>query len=294
MVQAQHLISSQNKLGEGPLWHPGEEALYWVDIEQQRVERYQPSAGLRTGVHFSLSVTALGLRRLGGFIAATEKGFGYWDGRTSEVFLFDHPESDKPENRFNDGAVGPDGRFWAGTMRPGPQEPGASPGALYRLDPDSTSRLVEPGLTISNGLGWSPDGKRFYHTDSLRHTIYVYDYDPAGGEVENRRIFVQDPEVPGVPDGLTVDSQGFVWSARWGGWKVTRFDPEGKPEREITLPVACPTSCTFGGTGLNRLYITSAWTALTPAERAEQPQAGDVFVAEFEGITGQLPNRFMG
>lgn len=294
MSHLQHLISSQNKLGEGPLWHPEEQALYWVDIEQQRVERYQPAVGLRTSAHFSHPVTALGIRRSGGFIAATDKGFGFWDGRTSELILFNDPEADKPENRFNDGAVGPGGRFWAGTMRPGPQDHTTAPGALYRLDPDDTSHLIQPEVILSNGLGWSPDGKLFYHTDTMRHTIYVYDFDRVSGAAENRRVFVQDPEKPGVPDGLTVDSQGFVWSARWGGWKITRFDPDGVPEREIELPVACPTSCTFGGVRLNRLYITSAWSELTEEERAAQPQAGDIFMIEFDGLTGQLPHRFFG
>jgi sugar lactone lactonase YvrE len=294
MSQAKHLIASQNRLGEGPLWHPDEQALYWVDIEDQRVERYQPAGGLRTSVHFPLAVTALGLRQSGGFITATDKGFGYWDGRTSQITLFHNPEKDRPENRFNDGAVGPDGCFWAGTMRSGPQDESIAPGALYRLEADGTSRLVQPEVVLSNGLGWSPDGTLFYHTDSIRQTIYVYDFDPNTGAAENCRVFVHDPGEPGVPDGLTVDSEGFVWSARWGGWKVTRFDPEGKPEREVILPVKCPTCCTFGGSGLNRLFITSAWTELTPEERAAQPQAGDIFVVELDGITGQSPHRFLG
>lgn len=294
MPQLQHLIASQNQLGEGPLWHPTEQALYWVDILQQRVERYDPSSRIHTSTHFPLQVTALGIRKRGGFVAATSKGLGYWDGASDQVILFSHPERHLPDNRFNDGAVGPAGNFWAGTMYAGPHTDPRPPGGLYRLGADEQVRLIQPELTISNGLGWSPDGKLFYFTDSLRHTIYVYDFDPGRGEASNRRVFIHDPELPGVPDGLTVDSQGFVWSARWGGWKITRYDPDGKTEREIKLPVECPTSCTFGGSNLNQLYITSAWTDLTPGQRTNQPQAGDLFHIEFDDITGQASNLFLG
>ncbi|MEN8242617.1 MAG: SMP-30/gluconolactonase/LRE family protein, partial [Chloroflexota bacterium] len=222
------------------------------------------------------------------------KGFGYWDGVSDQIIFFNHPEAHLPDSRFNDGAVGPAGNFWAGTMYQGLATDRPAPGSLYRLHPDENVRLIQPDLTISNGLGWSPDKTRFYHTDTLHHTIYRYDFDPVRGEASNRRVFVHDLDQPGVPDGLTVDSQGFVWSARWGGWKITRYDPDGIPERGIELPVECPTSCTFGGADLNQLYITSAWTALTPEQRTVQPQAGDLFRIEFNDITGQPANHFLG
>ena len=294
MPQLQHIICCQNQLGEGPLWHAAEQALYWVDIELHQIHRYFPATKDHTSTQFSLAVTALGIRKSGGFIAATAKGFGGWDGVSNEIALFSDPESHLPNNRFNDGAVGPSGRFWAGTMYAGAQTDTPDPGVLYRLDHNRSVRVIEPGLTISNGLGWSPNGTRFYHTDTLRHTIYVYDFDPSTGEAGNRQVFVHDPEQPGVPDGLTVDNQGFVWIVRWGGWKVTRYDPDGTPEREIILPVECPTSCTFGGAELNQLYITSAWTALNPEQRAAQPQAGDLFQMEFKDISGLPPHQFLG
>jgi sugar lactone lactonase YvrE len=294
MPQLQHILACQNKLGEGPLWHPAEQNLYWVDIEQHQIHRFSPNTEKHTSTHFPLPVTALGIRKSGGFITATAEGFGYWDGLSDQIDLFLDPEQHLPHNRCNDAAVGPAGNFWAGTMCPGPQSSGPFPGSLYRLDHNESVRLIQPNLTIGNGLGWSPDGGRFYFTDTLRHTIYRYDFDPATGEAGSRQVFVHDPEQPGVPDGLTVDSQGFVWSARWGGSKIIRYDPDGLPEREITLPVECPTSCTFGGADLNQLYITSAWTDLSPTQRTDQPQAGDLFRIQFDDITGQLPNQFLG
>ncbi len=287
------LIPSQNQLGEGPLWHPEEQALYWVDIHQSRVERFDPLSGSRQTFHIPQTITALGIRRAGGFVVSARHGFGDWDGVSEEVKIFARPEAHLLTNRFNDGAVGPSGHFWAGTMDESPQTEPPNPGSLYRLGADRQVECMQTGLTISNGLGWSPDGTRMYFTDTLRHTIYVYEHDSASGEIANRRDFVHDPDEPGVPDGLAVDREGFVWSARWGGWKLTRYDPDGRAAGEIILPVECPTSCTFGGETLNDLYITSAWTALSPAQRKAQPLAGDVFRVTLE--TGGLPEtRFTG
>ena len=185
------------------------------------------------------------------------------------------PEADKPEYRFNDGAVGPDGGFWAGTMYEG--EGQRQPGSLYRMSPDGSISVMETGLLISNGLGWSPDCRNFYLTDSQRHCIYAYDYDRMQNTIYNRRVFVDTKEEPGETDGLAVDSHGFIWSTRWGGWNLSRYDPEGKMERRIELPVEYPTSCTFGGAGLDELYITSAWTPMNEEQRKAQPLAGDLF-----------------
>ena len=162
-------------------------------------------------------------------------------------------------------------------MYDGPQVIPYPAGSLYCLDADGKVVVKETGVLISNGIGWSPDHRTMYYTDSLRKTIYAYDYDPDTGAIENRRFFIHTPGEPGVPDGLTVDSQGFVWSARWNGWKVTRYDPAGKPEREIKVPTACPTSVMFGGSDLQDLFITSAWKELTAEERNFQPLAGNLF-----------------
>jgi sugar lactone lactonase YvrE len=159
------------------------------------------------------------------------------------------------------------------------------PGNFYHFSSRVTTRL-ESGLYISNGMGWSPDLKYFYLTDSPIRTIYRYEYDPDSGELGGKQVWIHTPKEPGVPDGLTVDTEGCLWSAQWGGWKVIRYDPDGKKMREIELPVEHPTSCTFGGPQLNELFITSAWTPLGAEQRAAQPLAGDIFHLQLE-VKGQ-------
>jgi len=276
-----------SKLGEGPVWNADEQALYWVDIEQGRVHRLHPATGAHDVFDLGLPIGALGFRSSGGLVIATRAGFAFWDLQTQELRFVADPEADRPDARFNDGAVDRQGRFWAGTMGQGPTS------SLYRLDPDGSVHRMETGITIANGIGWSPDNRTMYFTDSPLRVIYAYDFDPATGAIENRRPFVHTPDEEGVPDGLVVDSEGFVWSARWGGWKVTRYDPAGKVEREVRLPVQHPTSCTFGGPRLDELYVTSAWTALSEEERGKQPWAGDLFRLR-AGVKGLAEPKFLG
>jgi sugar lactone lactonase YvrE len=152
---------------------------------------------------------------------------------------------------------------------------------------------MDTGFTISNGLGWSPDDTRFYFTDSAARTIYVYDYDIDTGAIANRRVFAQLAEGVGTPDGLSVDSEGFVWSAHWDGWCITRYDPDGKVDRVLNLPVPRPTSCTFGGPNLDILYVTSARIRLSAHQLAEAPLSGGVFAIR-AGVRGQADMPFAG
>jgi len=269
--QVETVLNVQNILGEGPLWHPDEQALYWVDIEGHRFHRLTPATGQHEVFEVGLPVGALAFRQIGGLILATKNGFAYWDEDQQTPEFFNNPEADKTEARFNDGAVDRQGRFWAGTLGDG------SNNNLYRLDPDGSLHTMETGLTTSNGIAWSPDNKTMYFTDSMPRMIYAYDFDAATGAIENRRPFIHTPDEPGVPDGLTVDHEGFIWSARWGGWKIIRYDPDGKVEREIQVPAQRPTSCTLGGPDLNELYVTSASTGIDWLERVKQPEAGNLF-----------------
>lgn len=276
MYEVEHVLGSQNKLGEGPVWSSEEQALYWVDIESNCFCRLYPTTGKYEVFDAGVPVGVLALRASGGLVMATKNGFAFWDQQKGLRLIAD-PEAHKPHTRFNDGAVDSRGRFWAGTMC-GLAEMCEEPeGSLYRLDPDGSIHTMEKGLKISNGISWSPDNKRMYLTDSPLQMIYVYDFDPASGTIENRRPFIHTPDETGDPDGLTIDSEGCIWSARWGGWKITRYDPGGKVERVIQLPVQYPTSCAFGGEHLDELYITSAWTALSAEQRKLQPYAGDLF-----------------
>lgn len=293
MTELENVVRSQSKLGEGPLWSVEEQSLYWVDIHNCRVERFTPASRDHRVFEFDTAITALGFRSRGGFVAATARGIGFMQLSSLTPDIAAHPEVDKLYNRFNDAAVDPQGRFWGGTMYEGPDTGEPTEGRLYRFDADGSLHLMETGLTISNGMGWSPDLKTMYFTDTLRRVIYAYDFDPASGTIDRRRVFVDSSGEDGYPDGMEVDSEGGVWSARWGGWKVSRYDPDGKVEREIRLPVECPTSCAFGGEGLNELYITSAWTALTDEQHRQQPMAGDVFRLAMD-IQGRAPWKFAG
>ncbi len=271
MSDVEHVLHIQCRLGEGPLWHIDEEALYWVDIEAHCFHRYIPRSEEHDDFDVGLPVGALAFRRSGGLVMATRDGFAFWDGPGLPLRFIADPEPDKPGARFNDGAVDRDGRFWAGTMGAG------FTSALYRLDPDGEVHTMESGIGISNGIGWSPDNTTMYYTDSPRQVIYAYDYDAACGTISNRRALIQTPDEPGVPDGLAVDSEGCVWSARYGGGKLVRYGAAGTVEQVVLLPILRPTSCTFGGPHLTDLYITSAGSAQSAYAEQDGPLAGDLF-----------------
>ena len=288
MHEIENVLTLRNKLGEGPLWHPQQKLLYWVDIEASQIFRYDPSSGKHHAYQMDKPVGALAFRQAGGFMLAAEDGFSSWDIDSGLLEPIADPEADKADGRFNDGKVDRRGRFWAGTMT----IEGAS-SALYRLDADGSVHKIESGITISNGLGWSPDNKTMYFTDTMIHTIYAYDFDLESGSLSNRRVFAQDPDAPGLPDGLCVDSEGCVWTARILDWRIIRYDPDGKIEREIRLPVKNPTSCCFGGENLDELYVTTASIGLTDDEARSQTQAGDLFRVH-TGIKGQPEPMFAG
>ena len=172
--------------------------------------------------------------------------------------------------QFNDVSADPSGRFFAGTY----YWPNGT-GTLYRFDPDGSINIVEDDISISNGIGFSPDLKTMYHTDSIPRTIYAYDYDVSSGNVSNRREFTSLPESEGITDGMTVDADGFVWSAIWGGGCVIRFDPDGHEERRITFPAKQTSSCGFGGADLNELYVTSAWSGTGDPPVGFEPRGYD-------------------
>lgn len=223
---------------------------------------------------------------------ATKEGFAFWDEQSRNLQYIARPEADKPDNRFNDGAVDCRGRFWAGTMET--TSSGKQVGALYRLDPDGSVHTMETGICIANGLGWSPDNTIMYFADSTPRTIFAYDFDAETGAISNRRVFAQSPrdEIP-VPDGLTVDSQGYVWCCYWNGAKIVRYAPDGEVERVIQVPALRPTSCVFGGASLDELYITSSGGDMTSKQRSQYPLSGDLFRLK-TGIKGLPKYKFAG
>jgi sugar lactone lactonase YvrE len=288
--RAERLLTLGCRLGEGPRWNAVEKMLYWVDIENHHFYRLDPATGRYERFDTGLPVGVLGFRQRGGLIMATSDGFAAWDFSTQTLDFIADPEADRtePDARFNDGAVDRRGRFWAGTMT----HTGAN-NSLYRLDPDMSVHTLERGLTITNGMGWSPDNRTMYLTDTNRRLIYAYAFDIESGTIANRRNFVEVPQEDGFPDGLAVDAEGFVWSAHWGGSRITRYDPEGKIERVVEVPVPQVTACAFGGPDLTDLYITTAWSGMTEAERAAHPMSGDLFALNV-GIKGQAEEYFKG
>jgi sugar lactone lactonase YvrE len=274
MSSVEHIVSVQSCLGEGPIWHPTEQVLYWLDIVNGQLHRYDPTDHVHKVHELGVVTGSMGLRASGGFVLATRSGFAFWDRESGKLTYIDNPDADENGDvRFNDGKTDPQGRFWAGKMS------NQSTNSLFRLDPDRSIHRMESGIGVSNGLGWSPDHRTFYFTDSPAHEIYAYDFDPDTGDISNRRIFASIPNRPeeGVPDGLAIDVEGCIWSARWGGWKIVRYAPDGSIEREIPMPVEFPTSCAFGGANLDELYITSAWVEIKEGMRGGQPMAGDIF-----------------
>ena len=287
MCEIERALKLGNRLGECPRWSRDEGVLFWVDIEGNRFYRYRPTDGSVESFDTGLTVAALGLRASGGLVMATKNGFAFWNPQVQGLTFIADPEPGKPEARFNDGAADRQGRFWAGTLAPG------ATSSLYRLDPDLTVHTMETGITVSNGIGWSLDDRTMYFTDTRRKTIYAYDFDPATGGIRNRRSLIHTLDEEGAPDGLTVDSEGFIWSARWGGWKLSRYDPSGKLEREIRLPVQYPTSCAFGGDRLDELYVTSARTRVSEDQIHARPFAGDLFRLR-AGVSGLPEPKFAG
>ncbi len=288
MMDVLHVLHSQNIIGEGPLWHEAEQALYWVDIAGKTINRYWPASKSHDSFDLGVEVGVIAFREAGGCIAAGNTGYSFWSPDTNKLEPIGDPEADNPESRFNDGKVDRKGRFWAGTMTP---EGAVS--ALYRMDEDYAVHTMETGLTISNGIGWSPDNAVMYFVDSMRYVIFSYAFDFESGEIVDQAKFVEVLPDYGIPDGLTVDSEGCVWCAFYGGGKVTRYDPKGKKMLEVPLPVSQPTSCIFGGQDYKDLYVTSAWNGLSGEARKAEPLAGDLFVIKTD-VQGLPEPKFLG
>ena len=279
-----------NILGEGPVWSQSEAALYWVDIKGRAFFTFSPSTGSTSRFRLAEDISALVPRRKGGWLAALASGLAFIDAENLTIQTVVDPEQHLPGNRFNDGKCDSSGRFWVGSMDDSEQ---ALTGNLYRLDADGSIRTLAADLGISNGLGWSPDDRLFYHTDSTRKTIWVYDFDTPSGCLTNRRPFVRVADGLGWPDGLTVDAEGYLWSAHWDGWCLTRYAPDGRIDRTLKLPIPRPTSCTFGGTDLSTLYITSARIGLSDKLLKEAPLSGAVLSLN-PGTAGLAAQAFAG
>jgi sugar lactone lactonase YvrE len=288
MTDIRLVVDAKNRLGEVPVWDVLEQALYWVDIEGKHLFRRDEANGAVRTWTFGERIGSFALRRQGGLVCAFASGFAFFDPDSETIDWIARPEAMIARNRFNDGKCDRAGRFWAGSMDDRLRE---HTGSLFRLDPDRGVHRMDGAIGCSNSLAWSPDDRTFYFADSQDRAIFAYDYDAASGAIANKRVFAISET--GVPDGSTVDAEGFLWNAEWDGWRLTRYAPDGRVDRVVALPVQKPTSCMFGGPDLGTLYVTSAIWDLGRDALAAQPWAGGVLALDV-GVRGLPETRFAG
>jgi sugar lactone lactonase YvrE len=288
--QVECVLEARAALGESPVWCSQEKVLYWVDIKRPAIHCFDPACGTCRTWPVREETGSMGLRQRGGAVVAMRSGFAFVNLETGDLTMIHNPIAGTSDLRFNDGRCYRRGRFWAGTLHEKRQ---AGTAALYRLDPDGTCHKMVDGITVANGLAWSPDDHTMYFADSYVRTIFSFESDPDTGAIGNRRVFTELPAGTGVPDGATVDAEGFLWSANFDGGCITRYAPDGRVDRVIRMPVARPTSCAFGGDDLSTLYVTSASSGLDAEQLAASPHAGGIFALE-AGVRGLPEPRFAG
>lgn len=282
------VLSARARLGECPVWQAASQILFWVDLYNHRVHQFDPATGNDCCFDAGDVVSAIALAGTDRLLIALSDRLAWLHLPTGELEIIQRIDFPYPVGtRLNDGKCDAQGRFWIGSCS---DHPGQA--ALYRYDPDGSLHIMETGLTIANGLAWSPDGSTFYLTDSAQHKIFAYDYLADTGSIVNRRVLI-DLSAEGVePDGLTIDIHGNLWSALWDGWCVACFDANGQEQSRIQLPIPRPTCVTFGGPDLTDLYITSASVGLSQKEIQKCHTAGDIFCVP--SVSQGMPTQSFG
>lgn len=280
-------VAQASLLGESPLWHPREQALYWCDIPGHRLNRFDPRSGALSHWQFETDLGSIAPTLDGGMLLAMRDGLWRLDLASGERSRLAEPPYDPKLERFNDGKCDPQGRFWVGTI----YEPrDALKASLHCW---SGGKLVQRAgqVTVANGLAWSPDGRTMYWTDTKAHTIYAFDFEPASGELSGQRVFARFPlkqdgqpldDYGGRPDGAAVDAEGCYWVAMFEGQRLLRLSPAGEVLREVVLPVRCATMPCFGGPDLKTIYITTSREKRPADELAAQPWAGCVLALDVD------------
>jgi L-arabinonolactonase len=291
-IQITCVAPTRSKIGEGAVWDVADQRLWWVDIQAGLIHCFDPVTGRNETFDFGEPVGCVARRDEGGLVVAAKSGFWYCDPQTDTRERIFDPEAHLPDNRFNDGSTDARGRFWAGTMKDG-GDPEAM-GTFYRLDPDRTITAWTSGIWTTNGLAFSPDGRRMYFSDSNARVrkIWVCDYDLDTGTPGAPELFFDTQAVAGRPDGGTVDAAGCYWQAGIEGWQLYRISPEGEVLLTVDLPVEKPTKPMFGGKDLDTLFFTSLSLGLTAPDT--QPEAGSLFAITGLGVTGVPQTRFSG
>lgn len=290
MTKAFPVLACQNRLGEGPIWSIEEAALYWVDIVAPAIHRFQPSNGTHDQWSMPEHIGSISMRQAGGLVVALKSGFGVFDPGDGTVEMINPAEADKLDHRFNDGRCDRQGRFFAGSLTYSEDRP---IGSLWRLDVNHEATPVLGGITVSNGLCWSPDGSLMYFVDTPTREIRCFEYDQTSGTPKNPRVLVKTDPNGGWPDGSITDSEGCIWNAEWDGARVVRYTPDGKVDRIIEVPAKRATCVAFGGPDLKTLYITSAWDRMSKEEREAWPLSGNLFAIDVD-IPGLPDPKYRG
>jgi sugar lactone lactonase YvrE len=282
-----------NLCGEGPMWDEREAALYWTDITGRKFFRYLWREQRHERLSDGFQVGGFSRQEDGGFVVTNSGGIWLW--RPGEDGLLLANEADGQECVMNDCAADPEGRVYSGSWHLD-EEGRSAPSFLFRVDRDGTVHVADEGICFSNGLAFSPDASTMYFADTVARVIYAYDWRRSDGALQNRQVFARIDRDEGVPDGLCVDAEGYVWCAHWFGGCVSRFDPDGKRERRMDFPATQTSSLVFGGPDLDEIYVTTAAQTNAVALAPEGYDPGSVFVGGplyrvRAGIRGQLKYR---
>ncbi|HVX81905.1 MAG TPA: SMP-30/gluconolactonase/LRE family protein [Devosiaceae bacterium] len=280
------VVDAKAVLGEGTIWDPEAQVLWWIDIWGKLIHRYDPASGRDDSWAAPEFLGCIGLRAKGGLVVTMVSGFYFFDPATGRFDPIVDPEADIAITRFNDGKTDRQGRFWSGSMFEAPGQPVQFAGSLWRLDTDLSVHRMIGNIGCCNGLAWSPDSRTMYFSDSHTTIVRAYDFDPATGDIENERVFTDVADTGGIVDGSTVDADGCYWATVPVTSKVCRYDPDGKLMQTVTLPTDLPTCCEFGGPDLDILYVTTA-VLNRPAEHfAGQRNPGGLFAVTGLGVKG--------
>ena len=289
MSQVEVALKVKASLGECPRWDEKEQLLYWLDINAGQLHRLDPVTGNDDFLQFDEEIGCFALREKGGFVLAMRTGLYTVEGWNTERTFISDPEVGMDKNRFNDGRCDDKGRLFTGSVYPPKDYGGAS---IYSLGPNGEVKCWIKDVLTANGIGFSPDNKTFYYSDTPSHAINRCDFNLETGEVSNCSVFHQFPLGNGRPDGAAVDSEGYYWSALYEGGRVVRISPAGEIVQEILVPAKCPTMVAFGGEDLKTLYITSVG-ARPNEELAQYPHSGAIFAVRV-AVAGRIENRFAG
>jgi len=279
------------ELGEGPVWDEVNQRILWLDIKKGLIHQYNINSGLHSFFNVGEMVGSIALRESGGFIAGLENGIAFINVEKNSVQHIINPEEGLG-NRFNDGKCDAAGRFWVGTMSKKEEE---NKGNLYVMETDLSVKKKIENVTISNGIAWNADNTIMYYINTPTDYIFAFDFNIETGEINTQRVVIDLTHESGHADGMTIDEEGMLWIAFYGGWRVARYDPNtGNLLQQLELPVENVSCCTFGGADLNDLYVTTVSQNMSEELLKQQPHAGKLFVVKNCGVKGLLPKKFKG